>query len=122
MAEVQKMFNFIRSPTWITPEFSQALASEGRETRFSAENIQRFKDDKCYFLDYRKKVQNTGSANFKTFYKGFSQQQAAVKKFSVMMKERLNNKEDLAAHLIPTFPVGCRRQVARSSLQKTWSS
>lgn len=103
------MFNFIRSPTWITPEFSQALATEGRETRFSPEQIQQFKDDKRYFLEYRKKVQNTGSANFKTFYKGSLHQQEAVKKFSFMMKERLNNKQDLASHLIPTFPVGCRR-------------
>ncbi len=109
MTEVQKMFNFIRSPTWITPEFSQALASEGRETKFSAEEIQRFKDDKNYFLEYRKKVQNTGSSNFKTFYKGSVHQKEALKKFSVMMKERLNNKDDLAEHLIPTFPVGCRR-------------
>ena len=103
------MVNFIRSPTWITPEFSQVLASEGRETKFSPEEIQRFKDDKNFFLEYRKRVQNTGSSNFKTFYRGSSHQQEAVKKFSIMMKERLNNNDELAAHLVPTFPVGCRR-------------
>jgi hypothetical protein len=104
------MISFIRSPTWITPEFSQVLASEGRDTRFSPEQIQRFKDDKQYFLEYRKMVQNTGSSNFITFYRGSPNQQMAFKKFSDMMKERLGN-EPLAAGIIPQFPVGCRRQV-----------
>lgn len=106
---VRKLVNFIRSPTWITPEFSQALATEGRETKFSLEQIQRFKDDKRYFLEYRKMVQNTGSSNFGTFYKGSPRQQEAVQKFSLMMSERLGNDKELAARLIPTFPVGCRR-------------
>jgi hypothetical protein len=103
------VYNFIRSPTWITPEFSQVLASEGRETKFSDEQIQRFKSDKRYFLEYRKMVQNTGSSNFPTFYKGSPRQKEAFKKFSGMMKERLNNNEDVSAHLIPNFEVGCRR-------------
>jgi hypothetical protein len=109
--EVCRMINFIRSATWITPEFGQVLAPGGREARFSPEQIQRFKDDKQYFLEYRKKVQNTGSSNFGTFYKGSSRQQEAVHNFSAMMKKRLNNDEDIAAQLIPKFPVGCRRHV-----------
>ena len=103
------MINFIRSPTWITPEFSQVLASEGRDTKFAPEQIQRFKDDKKYFLEYRKMVQNTGSSNFGTFYKGSPRQEAAVKNFAEMMKKRLGGDDEVAARLIPNFPVGCRR-------------
>lgn len=107
--EVRRMINFIRSPTWITPEFSQSLAADGRATKFKPEQIQKFKEDKAYFLEYRKMVQNTGSSNFTTFYKGSPRQHESFKAFSSMMKERLNNDEKLAAQLIPTFPVGCRR-------------
>ncbi|KIW97749.1 uncharacterized protein Z519_01333 [Cladophialophora bantiana CBS 173.52] len=107
--KVRRMINFIRSPTWITPEFSQSLAMEGRDTKFSSEQIQRFKDDKKYFLQYRKLVQNTGSSNFGTFYKGSPRQLEAVKNFSAMMRKRLNEDEEIAARLIPKFPVGCRR-------------
>ncbi|RVX71026.1 hypothetical protein B0A52_03391 [Exophiala mesophila] len=109
LPKVRKMINFIRSPTWITPEFSQVLASEGRDTKFAPEQIQRFKDDKKYFLEYRKMVQNTGSSNFGTFYKGSPRQEAAVKNFAEMMKKRLGGDDEVAARLIPNFPVGCRR-------------
>lgn len=106
---VKNMLNFIRSATWITPEFSEALASEGRETRFTPEEIERFKTDKKYFLEYRKKVQNFGSANYPLFYKGSELQQKAFKNFSGMMRKRLQDREELCSKIIPKFPVGCRR-------------
>lgn len=113
------MISFIRSPTWITPEFSAALASDGRETRFTPQQIQAFKDDKRLFLEYRKKVQNTGSSNFPTFFKASERQQLAFRNFSAMMEERLNGDEALSAHLIPKFPVGCRRFVLAPCLSRT---
>ena len=103
------MISFIRSPTWITPEFSESMASDGRETRFSAEEITRFKTDKKYFLEYRSKLQNTGSTSFRLYYKGSDLQQKVFVDYTEMMKQRLNYDEKLCAHIIPKFPVGCRR-------------
>jgi hypothetical protein len=110
LAEVVKQIvSFIRSPTWITPEFSESLAAEGRETKFSPEEIARFKSDKKYFLEYRKKVQNTGSTSYPLFYKGSDAQQKAFENFSRMMRKRLQSREELCSRIIPSFPVGCRR-------------
>jgi cation diffusion facilitator CzcD-associated flavoprotein CzcO len=111
MIVVKKMVTFIRSPTWITPEFSESLAAEGRETRYSPEQIDRFKTDKKYFLEYRKAVQMTGNSNFAIFYKGSELQEKAFIYFTQMMKQRLNNREDIYSHIIPKFAVGCRRSV-----------
>ena len=103
------MVSFIKSATWITPEFGQAMASQGRETKFSAEEIERFKTDKNYFLEYRKKLQNTGSASFPLYYKGSDLQHRVFGEYTEMMKGRLNHNEELCAHIIPKFEVGCRR-------------
>lgn len=116
MIVVKHMVTFIRSPTWITPEFSETLAAQGRETRFSPEQIERFKTDKTYFLEYRKRVQNTGSSNFSLFYKRSELQKQAFKNFGRMMKDRLKGNKDLCAKIIPQFPVGCRRYGGQTPL------
>ncbi|KAF5988508.1 monooxygenase [Fusarium coicis] len=85
---------FIRGSTWITPEFSESLAAQGRETTFSSDEIARFNKDKDYFLKYRKDSEL---------------QKQAVMNFGKLMRQRLNYDEGLAEHLIPKFPVGCRR-------------
>ena len=110
-AVVAKMLNFIRSPTWITPEFSEGLAAQGRETVFTPEQIQRFKDDKQYFLQYRKQVQNFGSASYSLYYKDSDLQQKVFREYTEMMKQRLDGNEELINYIIPKFPVGCRRYV-----------
>lgn len=106
---VDSLITVIRSPNWITPEFSATLAENGRETRFTPEQIERFKTDKRYFLEYRRTVQKTGSSNFRLYYKGSDLQKHAVENYRNMMKERLGNDEVLSKHLIPSFAVGCRR-------------
>ncbi|KIW25675.1 uncharacterized protein PV07_08836 [Cladophialophora immunda] len=106
---VKKLVNFIRSPTWITPEFSQSLAKDGRDTRFTPEEIERFNKDKSHFLQYRKLVQNTGSSSFSLYYKGSDLQEQSMTKFANLMRERLDYNEELCEKLIPKFAVGCRR-------------
>ena len=71
------MLSFIRSPTWITPEFSGNMASEGRQTMYSSEDIERFKNDKQHLYDYRVRLQDNGSKAFPLFYKGTDLQHKA---------------------------------------------
>ena len=107
--KASKLYSFNRSATWITPEIGAKLATNGRATIFTPEDIQRFKDDKKSFLEFRKEIINGNTDMFKTFYKGSVQQQNAYKNFSAMMRERLNNNEELCEKLIPKFEVGCKR-------------
>lgn len=109
---VSQMVSFIRSPTWITPEFSQNMASEGRQTRYLVEDIERFKNDKEHFLDYRVRLQDNGSKAFPLFYKGSELQQKVFVDYTEMMKQRLNYDEKLCERIIPKFHVGCRRHVS----------
>lgn len=101
--------SFNRSPNWITPEFSQSLAKDGRNTVFTPEEIERFNKDKKYFLDYRKKVQNTGSGTYGLYYMESDMQKEIMQKCTEIMRTRLKGNEDLCAKLIPNFHVGCRR-------------
>lgn len=105
----KEMINFIRSPTWITPEFNADLAPQGRETKFSGEQIERFKSDSDYFLQYRKRLYQASGANYPVYYKDSPNQKSARERFGLMMKERLGQNEELASKLIPSFSVGCRR-------------
>lgn len=106
---MSRIFNFIRSPTWITPEFSQGLAAQGRDTIFTKEEIERFKNDPRHFLDYRKRLQNFGSAAYPLYYKDSELQQKVFKDYRELMTQRLNNNQELCDLIIPEFPVGCRR-------------
>lgn len=101
--------SFNRSPNWITPEFSQGLASDGRATVYTKEEIEKFNTDKKYFLEYRKKVQNFGSATYPLYYKHSDMQKQVFAKYAELMKQRLNGNEELSGKLIPKFHVGCRR-------------
>ena len=103
------MINFIRSPTWITAEFNADLAPQGRETRFSPEQIEKFKTDPEYFLEYRKRLYNASGANYPVYFKDSEKQKLAKERFSLMMKERLNFDDELCKQIIPEFAVGCRR-------------
>lgn len=106
---VCKMINFIRSPMWITAEFHAELAPQGRETRFSPEEIEKFKADPQYFLQYRKRLYNLSGANFPVYFKTSDKQKSARERFTAMMRERLNFDEGLCEKIIPDFAVGCRR-------------
>ncbi len=101
--------SFNRSPNWITPEFSQALASDGRSTIYTPEEIQRFNTDKKHFLQYRKNIQNFGSATYSLYYKHSDMQKEVFAKYSELMKKRLQGNEELCGKLIPKFHVGCKR-------------
>ncbi|RVX69048.1 hypothetical protein B0A52_06761 [Exophiala mesophila] len=90
-------------------ELDEAIAKDGRSTVFTPEEIEKFKTDKQYFLQYRKDVQNFGSATYPLYYKNSDLQKEAFAKFTKLMRQRLDNNEELCEKLIPKFHVGCRR-------------
>ncbi|KAL2067900.1 hypothetical protein VTL71DRAFT_15998 [Oculimacula yallundae] len=106
---VSKLLSFIRSRTWITPEFNSNFADQNRETIYTPEEIERFKSDKDHFLQYRKDLANASKTGFPLYYKESDVQEKAFSAFAGLMKERLQGNEEIISHLIPEFPIGCRR-------------
>ncbi|KAI6758174.1 hypothetical protein HG531_003999 [Fusarium graminearum] len=106
---VSQLTNFIRSPTWITAEYGQVFASEGRETRFTEEQIKLFQSDKSALLDYRRKLLDGATKGFDIYYKDTDMQKQAFIANRKLMRERLENNEEICSKLIPDFEVGCRR-------------
>ncbi|EYB27148.1 hypothetical protein FG05_12594 [Fusarium graminearum] len=106
---VSQLTNFIRSPTWITAEYGQAFASEGRETRFTEEQIKLFQSDKSALLEYRRKLLDGATKGFDIYYKDTDMQKQAFIADSKLMRERLQNNEEICSKLVPDFGVGCRR-------------
>lgn len=103
------MISFIRSPTWITREIDEDLAANGRDTKYSKEEIERFKSDPQYFLEYRKSIHNSLGATFSVFFRDSEEQRVARAEFKEMMRARLKFDEELCEKIIPSFSVGCRR-------------
>ncbi|KAM0539075.1 hypothetical protein ACHAO7_012210, partial [Fusarium culmorum] len=106
---VSQLTNFIRSPTWITAEYGQAFASEGRETRFTEEQIKLFQSDKWALLEYRRKLLDVATKGFDIYYKDTDMQKQAFIANWKLMRERLQDNEEICSKLIPDFEVGCRR-------------
>lgn len=108
-AVVDHMVSFNRSATWITPEFAAEFAPEGRGTRFSDEQKQKWRDDPSSFLDYRKHVEGTMNRFFDLQFTDSKLQKDSFVQFRQTMQERLKAKPELGAKLVPKFAVGCRR-------------
>ncbi|KAL5590061.1 hypothetical protein FOVSG1_011928 [Fusarium oxysporum f. sp. vasinfectum] len=106
---VSKLINFIRSPTWITAEYGQAFATEGRETKFTEAQINAFKTDKAAFLEYRRKLLDGSTKAFNLYYKDTDMQKQAFQANKRLMHERLKGNKEICSRLIPDFEVGCRR-------------
>ncbi|KAM0349113.1 hypothetical protein ACHAP4_010603 [Fusarium culmorum] len=106
---VSQLTNFIRSPTWITAEYGQAFASEGRETRFTEEQIKLFQSDKSALLEYRRKLLDGATKGFDIYYKDTDMQKQAFIANRKLMRERLQDNEEVCSKLIPDFEVGYRR-------------
>ncbi|KIX98610.1 uncharacterized protein Z520_05911 [Fonsecaea multimorphosa CBS 102226] len=108
-AVASHLISFNRSPTWITPEFGQEFAPEGREQVFTEQQKSAWASDPKGFLEYRKRVETTMNQVFDLFYKESQLQKDAMQHFRASMKQRLGDKGYLADKLVPNFAVGCRR-------------
>ncbi|KAF1345486.1 hypothetical protein BDV97DRAFT_302849 [Delphinella strobiligena] len=106
-----KLSCFIRSKTWISPPFGQAIQDElGMDSIvFSEEQRKRFREDPAYFQDFRMKIEAGGNEIHALTIKGTEMQKGAKKDFEASMKERLKKKPDYYDWIKPDFAPGCRR-------------
>ncbi|KAH7084374.1 hypothetical protein FB567DRAFT_498334 [Paraphoma chrysanthemicola] len=104
-----KLISFNRSPTWIAPEFAGQLAREGRNTTYTEEEKEEFRNHPEKLKQYRREIEHAVNARFPSFYKHSDAQKNAQRLITESMKQLLKNHPDLAERLIPKFEVGCRR-------------
>lgn len=101
--------SFNRSKVWIASEFVDKYAPDGRDTKYTPEMIERFNSDPEYLKTYRKQLTEQMCRIFDMFNRDHEVQRLAFANNTASMKRRLGDRDDLAAMLIPEYPVGCRR-------------
>ncbi|KIW85239.1 hypothetical protein Z517_00629 [Fonsecaea pedrosoi CBS 271.37] len=109
--EVEHLYTWIRSPTWITAGFAQKFASEGGGNfQYTPEQKQLFKDNPKLYLKYSKMIESELNQRFKFILKNTPESKAAREYAISEMKQKLAHDEALIEAIIPkNFDVGCRR-------------
>lgn len=108
-SSAEKLVNFIRHPTWITPGLGSNVIEGATNYNYSEDEKRRFREDPETLKAYRKKIQHSTNVSFSMFTKESEAQRAAFLATAKMMRDRLGGNEQLAAKLIPDWEVGCRR-------------
>ncbi|KAK7430518.1 hypothetical protein QQZ08_003037 [Neonectria magnoliae] len=107
--KASRIINYIRSPTWISSNFSAELTPEGKNFQFTAEQKKEFREDPDKFFQMRKMTEHSLNQFFYAMLADSRQQKAVAKQYREDMEARLNHDPDLCAKLIPDWDVGCRR-------------
>ena len=107
------LYSFQRSSTWIapTPGLTAPRADDpklDKNLQYLEEEREKFEDPQ-YLLAHRKAIYHQGCQNFRANLLGTPTQVEAIKIFTETMKQRLNHQQEIIDHIIPDFPVGCRR-------------
>lgn len=104
---------FMRSPTWISPEFGdQGMAELGfdpKVTKFSEEQKSTLRSDPQLFLKFRKVFEDLGNTIQSTTLLSHPDQISSQAFFHSSMTAKLSSRPDLLRLIIPTFAPGCRR-------------
>lgn len=103
-SQVQKLFHFVRQPTWISPP----LGIRDVPRRYTSEEIHSFASEPERHLNLRRKIEHRMNGAFDVFITESAMHDQVQENVKSSMKEKLNNHE-LSNHLIPKFPYGCRR-------------
>ncbi|KAF2098453.1 cyclohexanone monooxygenase [Rhizodiscina lignyota] len=108
--KVKKLIPFLRSPVWVTTGFgAQYSGPGGTNFQYSAEQKKRFAEDPKHFDEYCRGLEGELNKRF-TLMHGKSQDQKQSRKFvAEKMEKEIDGNEELSEHLIPQFPLGCRR-------------
>ncbi|ETI26517.1 hypothetical protein G647_03294 [Cladophialophora carrionii CBS 160.54] len=109
--EVDHLYTWVRSPTWITAGFAQKFASNGGGNfEYTPIQKQLFKENPKLYLKYSKMIESELNQRFKFILKNTPESKAAKEYATAEMKQKLANNPELMEKMIPTdFDVGCRR-------------
>lgn len=119
-----KLTWFIRSKVWISPAPGINSPTDNdpaidEKLNYAPEILERFKTDPEFLLQYRRGVMNRRIDNFKRTTVTSDAQKKAQEQYRSSMEGRLGNSEKgrkIAQMIIPSFPVGCRRETPGPNL------
>jgi cation diffusion facilitator CzcD-associated flavoprotein CzcO len=111
---------FMRNPTYIGPQIGSSVSNKEADPeamepgaaqvhRYTEKEIDRFRSDPEYHLDYRKRLEQAVVGGFKMFYRGSELNQQAKAMMQADMANKLGHDEELKKKLIPNWSPGCRR-------------
>lgn len=108
-SDALKLVEYIRTPTWVIPDFLSEFTENGTNFEYTAQQKQTWRENPTELRDLRRKMEHAFNTYFGIF-KTTSPNQAYVREaFTQLMKSRLSDDEDLISKIVPQFPVGCRR-------------
>ncbi|OAP58404.1 hypothetical protein AYL99_07494 [Fonsecaea erecta] len=110
-SQVEKLYTWISTPTWMTPSFASKYSGPGGlNFKYSEEQKKRFREEPDYYLKYCKMVETQLQEGFLAFHHNTPEAKALEKMARQEMMEKLKGRDDLIEKLIPKdFPVGCKR-------------
>lgn len=105
--ECEKVYAFIRNPTWITAGFGSKYAGpNGDNIIFTEEQKEYWVNNPDKYYEYRKGVENELNNSFRIYMK-YSAEQQVAKDFAIkQMTAKLAKKPELLKMLLPEFAVG----------------
>ncbi|KAH8695627.1 flavin-binding monooxygenase [Talaromyces proteolyticus] len=109
--EVEKLYTWVRSPTWITAAFGKQFAGkDGQNFNYTAAQKKAFKDDPESYQRYKKTIENELNKRFKLVLRDTGESDEANAYAFKEMSTKLENKPYLKDFIIPSnFNVACRR-------------
>ncbi|PVH74482.1 cyclohexanone monooxygenase [Cadophora sp. DSE1049] len=113
MSRVRRIDHYVRGKTWIAPGFvSEEFTKDGctsTQLQFPAELREKFRNDKDFYLDYRKGIENKLSSIHGFVYPGTTLYNLLGNGVAKHMESRLGSHQKLMDQLRPSFSPGCRR-------------
>lgn len=100
---------YIRTPTWIIPNFLAEFTPEGKNFSYSEEQKQRWRAKPEELKEMRQSLEHALNASFLMFYKDGGHAKWVKETFGKIMRDKLGGDTELARRLVPDWPVGCRR-------------
>ncbi|OGM39642.1 hypothetical protein ABOM_011452 [Aspergillus bombycis] len=109
--DVEKLYTWIRSPTWVTAGFAQQYAGpNGSNFEYSEEQKKRWRQNPLELQRYSKNIEDELNLRFRFILNGTPEASQARRFATKQMREKLGDRSDIADKIIPTdFGVGCRR-------------
>ncbi|KAL5358850.1 hypothetical protein BJX96DRAFT_183379 [Aspergillus floccosus] len=104
-----EIVNYIRSPTWLSPNFASEFTPDGKNYKFSEQYKKKLNDDPQALLQMRKEITHSFNKFFYALLNDSPEHMAAQKTFKEQMEERLGHDPELCSKFIPNYRVGCRR-------------
>ncbi|PVH71109.1 FAD/NAD(P)-binding domain-containing protein [Cadophora sp. DSE1049] len=106
--KVKSLEVYVRSPTYILPSVGFGVESSTFNEPYTKEEKERFHNDKKYYREFRKAIEQQMNENFAASIQNSAAQIEGRQWAENMMRKSIKS-EELQKKLIPKWELGCRR-------------